>query len=230
MKKKVLSLCLVLVLVAIAITGATLAYFTDADEAVNTFSVGSVEIELIESNFHPVVDNKTEAEIREDAKTYDTSVENVVPGQWVRKAPYVINQGRNDAYVRVRMVVDKFFNDHMVRTETTTAQEDGSIIATINWYDENGNFVDSSDTYKEVENYATIEYVYTYTKALAPGEMTYWPAFWQYKIADELDQDVFADYIENSTEIVIAVYANAIQAETFDSAIEAFAAFDQQAA
>lgn len=229
MKKKVLSLCLVLVLVAIAITGATLAYFTDADEAVNIFSVGSVEIELIESNFHPVVDDKTEEEIKEDAKTYDTSVENILPGEWVRKAPYVINNGKNDAYVRIRMVVDKFFNEHMVHTETTTAQEDGSIITTINWYDEDGNFVDSSNTYKDVEDYATIEYIYTYTEALAPGEMTYWPPFWRYKIADELTQDVFADYIENSTEIVIAVYANAIQAETFENAIEAFAAFDQQA-
>ena len=204
--------------------------FSDVEEVENSFTVGSVEIELIESNFHPVVDNKTEDEIKEDAKTYDTSAENVVPGIWVRKAPYVVNNGRNEAYIRIRMKIEKFFNDNMVFTKTPVEQHNGTILTTINWYDEDGNFLDTSDTYKDVANYATIEYVYTYTKAFAPGEMTDLPPFWQYKLSEELEQDMVSDYIENSTEVVIAVYADAIQSETFDSAIEAFAAFDQQAA
>ena len=36
MKKKIISLCLVIALVATAIAGATLAYFTDTDEVKNT--------------------------------------------------------------------------------------------------------------------------------------------------------------------------------------------------
>ena len=44
MKKKILALCLVVVLAITAVTGATLAYFTDSDKATNTFVVGNVKI------------------------------------------------------------------------------------------------------------------------------------------------------------------------------------------
>ena len=40
MKKKILALALVVVLAVTAVTGATLAYFTDKDDATNTFTVG----------------------------------------------------------------------------------------------------------------------------------------------------------------------------------------------
>lgn len=48
MKKKILALCLVVVLAITAVTGATLAYFTDTDKATNTFTTANVKIELIE--------------------------------------------------------------------------------------------------------------------------------------------------------------------------------------
>ena len=52
MKKKITAIFLCVALVAIAIVGASLAYFTDTDEATNTFTVGNVKIDLIESRFH----------------------------------------------------------------------------------------------------------------------------------------------------------------------------------
>lgn len=52
MKKKILALSLCVVMLAIAIVGGTLAYFTDTKSATNTFTVGNVEIKLIESKFH----------------------------------------------------------------------------------------------------------------------------------------------------------------------------------
>lgn len=48
MKKKILALCLVVALAASAITGATLAYFTDTDSVTNTFTTGKIQIELVE--------------------------------------------------------------------------------------------------------------------------------------------------------------------------------------
>ena len=48
MKKKILALSLCVVMLAIAIVGGTLAYFTDTDQKTNTFTVGNVKIELIE--------------------------------------------------------------------------------------------------------------------------------------------------------------------------------------
>ena len=52
MKKKITAIFLCVALVAIAIVGASLAYFTDTDQATNTFTVGNVKIDLIESKFH----------------------------------------------------------------------------------------------------------------------------------------------------------------------------------
>lgn len=48
MKKKITALFLCVALAAIAIVGASLAYFTDTDSETNTFAVGNVKIDLIE--------------------------------------------------------------------------------------------------------------------------------------------------------------------------------------
>ena len=52
MKKKLTAIFLCVALVAIAVAGASLAYFTDTKSATNTFTVGNVKIDLIESQFH----------------------------------------------------------------------------------------------------------------------------------------------------------------------------------
>ena len=53
MKKKIVSLALAVCLIAIAAVG-TLAYFTDKDAETNTFTVGNVKIDLLESQYHRV--------------------------------------------------------------------------------------------------------------------------------------------------------------------------------
>ena len=47
MKKRIVTIALVVALVAIAAVG-TLAYFTDTDEALNTLAVGNEKIEFID--------------------------------------------------------------------------------------------------------------------------------------------------------------------------------------
>lgn len=49
MKKKIVALCLCIALVAIALVGASLAYFTDKDDAENVFTTGKVDITLNEN-------------------------------------------------------------------------------------------------------------------------------------------------------------------------------------
>ena len=48
MKKKILTLCLVVVLAATAVIGGTLAYFTDTDSQTNVMTYGNVDIEQLE--------------------------------------------------------------------------------------------------------------------------------------------------------------------------------------
>ena len=55
MKKKLTAVALVVCMLAIMLVGASLAYFTDTDEATNTFTMGKVDIDLTE----PEWDKKT---------------------------------------------------------------------------------------------------------------------------------------------------------------------------
>ena len=63
MKKKILALCLVVVLAVTAVTGATLAYFTDDEQVTNTMVVGNVQINIeelayVDDEFKPFEDDK----------------------------------------------------------------------------------------------------------------------------------------------------------------------------
>lgn len=88
MKKKMLVTTMVTLLVAIALIGTTLAYFTDTKEATNTFTVGNVKIELTEPNW--------DASGSEDAPA-------VYPGEPLKKDPTVENVGANPAFIRVKV-------------------------------------------------------------------------------------------------------------------------------
>ena len=152
MKKKLTAIFLCVALAAIAIVGASLAYFTDTDSATNTFTVGNVKIDLIESRFHRtgsdnagdtsvpdpttkaagmefVTDNWTvftDDEIKADAANYSEYIgergKNMVPGRNVVKCPYVINTGANDAYIRIRVMIPSAANNDFV------AVKDGGVI------------------------------------------------------------------------------------------------------
>lgn len=86
MKKKILALCLVIALAATAVIGGTLAYFTDNDEATNTFTVGNVDITLTEPEW--ITSGS------EDAPE-------VYPGEALKKDPTVTNDGANPCFVRI---------------------------------------------------------------------------------------------------------------------------------
>ena len=48
MKKKIIVVSLIVSLVAIAIVGSSLAFFSDTDEKVNVFTVGKIDIDQLE--------------------------------------------------------------------------------------------------------------------------------------------------------------------------------------
>ena len=144
MKKKLTVIFLCVALAAIAIVGASLAYFTDTKSATNTFTVGNVKINLIESTYHRtgsdnagdtsvpdptakaagmefVPDNWTvftDDEIQADAEKYSEYIgergKNMVPNRNVVKCPYVVNTGANDAYIRIRVLVPSKANNDFV--------------------------------------------------------------------------------------------------------------------
>ena len=152
MKKKLTAIFLCVALVAIAVVGASLAYFTDTKDKTNTFTIGNVSIDLIESTYHRegndnsgdtsipdptqtasgmdyVTDGHkafTDDEIKEDAKNYPDYIgekgKGMVPGRNVAKCPYVVNTGAIDAYIRIRVMVPSKGNNDFV------AVKDGGVI------------------------------------------------------------------------------------------------------
>ncbi len=107
MKRKILALVLCVAMLAIAVVGGTLAYFTDADEKTNTFTVGNVDITLTEPKWEE--SGKAEAE-------------DVYPGEALAKDPTVTNDGNNPCFVRIKVEgLDQFkttFNGAMITYRT----------------------------------------------------------------------------------------------------------------
>ena len=104
MKKKITAIALVVCLVAVAIVGGSLAYFTDTKEAENTFTVGNVEIKLTEPNW--------EGSGSQDAPE-------VYPGEPLAKDPTVTNDGANPCFVRIKVTgLDCLGNAGMITYRT----------------------------------------------------------------------------------------------------------------
>ncbi len=97
MKRKVLALTLCVAMLAIAIVGGSLAYFSDSAEKTNTFTVGNVSIVLNEPNW-----DTTGAK-----EAFD-----VYPGEALAKDPTVTNDGKNPCFVRISVTnLDQFAAD-----------------------------------------------------------------------------------------------------------------------
>ena len=115
MKKKILSIALVAALIAIMVSGS-LAYFTDNDEVTNTFTVGSVKIEIHENGeatdkdsipfgkLTPIVNTTTPSD---DVSYFDKVVD-------------VKNVGANDAYIRTHIAVPTALIGYLQLDVTTT--------------------------------------------------------------------------------------------------------------
>lgn len=74
-------------LAGVAMVGGVFAYFTDTESATNTFTLGEIEIDLLEENW------------------VEANATNLVPMQTIAKDPVVKNVGTNDAFVFLKVEV-----------------------------------------------------------------------------------------------------------------------------
>ena len=254
MKKKIVALCLCVALAVVAIGGATLAYFTDTKTAENTFTVGNVKIELLESSLHRenagYPNGTTEAQlnpknselwsnvnkegtgntnkykagdtfytdeqIKADAKTYKCDDVKLNPGESYHKMPYVVNTGANDAYIRIRVMIPADLDTAILNSSmyTTTAMKSGEFTYA---YDDSGTVERDGIKYNV--------YTFTRTEALPAGEMTYWNVWGTVHMDKDVTNEEIANLLPNGNFSVL-VEADAIQADGFANATEAWAAFN----
>lgn len=103
MKKKILSIALVVAMVAVIAAGS-LAYFTDTESKDNVFTVGNVNITLTEPNW--------DSTGKEDAPE-------VYAGEPLAKDPTVTNDGANPCFVRIKVEnLDQFGNKGLITYRT----------------------------------------------------------------------------------------------------------------
>lgn len=245
MKKKVLSLCLVVALVATAVIGGTLAYFTDTDSAANTFTVGGVKIDLIEQqrnadssalvsfeqnkNLMPIVGSAQGEQVVVDGVKLPTAK------NYVDKIISIKNTGASKAYVRVFVAVPTALQNGQTpnapRYDVLHWNFNGDSCAEGQWTDE---IVVANPTKINGVDYKI--YSRTYTTALEANETTATPAYIGFYLDKTVDQNAKGKYTVdwgNGPEVInynlskgvtIPVFAQAIQADGFDSAEAAFAA------
>ena len=100
-KKKILVLALTIAMVAILAVGGSLAYLTDTKTATNTFTVGNVNIELIEQE--KLAGEETLKPYKDGDKVLKPGKSN--DGNAVSKIVTVENTGANDAWVWVELKI-----------------------------------------------------------------------------------------------------------------------------
>ena len=260
-KKKILVLALTIAMVAILAVGGSLAYLTDTKTAKNTFTIGNVKIQLLESSLHrenagyangTTADqlnpenaelwsnvnkegtgntNKykagdtfyTDEQIENDAKTYKCENVKLNPGQSYHKMPYVKNTGVNDAYIRIRVMIPADLDTSILNSSmyTSTAMN-------------NKEFTMAYDNSGTVDRDGIKYNVYTFTRIdpLAPGALTYWNVWGTIHMdADVTNEELEALFGEGKPYangiFPVLVEADAIQADTFANATDAFAAFNK---
>lgn len=195
MKKKIVTLCVVICLLAVAAIGGTLAYFTDNETATNVFTMGKVDIELTETEW-----------VAPDA---------VYPGIAYKKNPVVKNVGDDSAWIRV----DVTLSDAAAFITAAGKYQITDLSVIFDEHDE------TKWTRAEIVQDAekdTLTYSYYYNDLLEAGESTD-AIFTQVKIPGQFNNADMKAIGENFT-ITIQAHAMQT-ADDYDTVLEAFAAY-----
>lgn len=202
-KTKTIGIVSIIALVAILLISGIFAYLTDADTASNKFTIGKVDIDLIESKW----DNATDT----DGDGVPDFAENVVPNQTIEKDPKIKNEGENPAYVYIKVTVPV--------KEVVVAAADGTVSSTTKTatdlftYTVNTGWTEiASEHAKEVKtgNVVTAHtYVYYYNTELAKDVTTTTALFDSVTFVNVIDEQLTA-----GAEYTVGVDAYAIQSNS----------------
>ena len=255
MKKKITAIFLCVALLAIAIVGASLAYFTDTKTATNTFTVGNVKIDLLESSLHRenagVANGETStSELWSDlAKQGSGNTSKYKAGDTfytdaqieANAAEYTCDNvqlipGRS--YHKMPYVKNVGNNDAYIRIRVMIPTDLDTAVLNSSMYTSSAmdkkEFMAMDKTGPVVRG--DINYnVYTFTRidSLAPGEMTYWNVWGTIRmdttVTSAQSEALFGESGPYPGGVFpVLVEADAIQSEGFANATAAWTAFAAQ--
>ena len=223
MKKKILSLCLVVALAATAVIGGTLAYFSDTDVQKNTFTTGNVAIDLWE-DFGDNDDQGIEELIPATGSAQNGTLKN-----GIEKEVYVENTGSEDAYVRVHIAIPSILDNAQPDFDASknvlhfNYDNDSVVDGKWNWSKtvdgttgSNWNFYETN-----IDNVSYNVYVVTYETALKNSEATVDAMSQVYLDSKTTNDDITKIKTTLGDNWYIYVAAEGTQAAGFKNAYEA---------
>ncbi len=256
MKKKLTATFLCIALMAIAIVGASMAYFTDTKEATNTFTVGNVKIKLLESSLHRenagIANGQTSAsELWSDvAKAGSGNTSKYKAGDTFYTDEQIEANAETYTCENIQLIPGRSYhkmpyvknvgnNDAYIRIRVMIPADLDTAVLNSSMYTSSAinknEFTMAIDQTGSVER-DNIKYnVYTFTRIdpLAPGEMTYWNVWgtihMDTTVTSAQSEALFGENgIYPDGVFPVLVEADAIQSEGFADATAAWVAFDKQ--
>ena len=257
MKKKITALCLCVALLAVAVVGASLAYFTDTKTATNTFTVGNVKIDLLESSLHRenagVANGATStSELWSDVAkegsgntskykagdTFYTDAQIEANAAEYKCEKVQLIPGRS--YHKMPYVKNVGANDAYIRIRVMIPTNLDTAVLNSSMYTStamnNKEFTMAYDNSGAVERGGVKYNVYTFTRIdpLAAGKMTYWNVWGTIHMDSDTTGEELAKFFGEGKAYANGVFpvlveADGIQADGFADAAAAWKAFDKQA-
>lgn len=209
-KTKALGLMMAAVLLVTATIFGTMAYLTSTDETVNTFTVGSVAIQLDEAKAN------TDGTLVEGADRVDANSYKLLPGHTYAKDPMVtVLSGSENSYIRMTVTVSK-----AAELDAIFDPQKANLLSIFNGYDST-NWIYQGETDDTTNNTRTYEFWYKDTVSALEEDVALDALFDSITVPGEINNDQLKT-IEGMT---ITVNAYAIQADGFNDAAAAWAAF-----
>lgn len=213
-KSKVLLLSVCAVLLVVATVLGTLAYLTDRDTVVNTFTVGQVDIVLDEADVNP------DGTVVEGADRVKENDYHLIPGKTYTKDPTItVLKGSEESYVRMVVTVSCYAELKEIFGEDFLPQYFVSGWDPETWLTTGEIKVD------EEANTATYEFRYKETVTPKADEDMVLDALFD---SLTVPGTVSGEELAKIADLKITVVGHAIQKTSFDSEDAAWAAFDEQ--
>ena len=253
-KKRFVAILLCMTLVALAAIGATFAYLTSTDSVTNTFTVGNVKIDLIESSLHrenagvangATSDSELWSNVNKEG-TGNTSKYKAGDTFYTdaqieaNAAEYKCENVKllpGESYHKMPYVKNTGSEDAYIRIRVMIPADLDTAILNSSMYTStalnNKEFTMAYDNSGKVEREGVKYNVYTFTRIdpLAAGEMTYWNVWGTIHMDSDTTGEELAEFFGEGKAYANGVFpvlveADGIQADGFADATAAWAAFD----
>ena len=256
-KKRFVAILLCVTLVALAAIGATFAYLTSTDSVTNTFTVGNVKIDLIESRLHrenagipngETSDSELWSNVNKEGTgntskykagdTFYTDAQIEADAAEYKCENVKLLPG--ESYHKMPYVKNIGTEDAYIRIRVMIPADLDTAILNSSMYTStamnNKEFTMAYDNSGTVER-GNVKYnVYTFTRIdrLAAGEMTYWNVWGTIHMDSDTTGEELAEFFGEGKPYANGVFpvlveADGIQADGFADAAAAWKAFDKQA-